>query len=188
MRLETLDAESVFVIHDLLSPAECDQLIARSEALGYEAAAVGGEMLPSLRNNARAFLEDAGLADELWKRAAAFVPAQVDGGQATGLHPQFRFYRYETAEQFGVHMDGRMRLGDYAESRLTFMIYLSAVEAGGETKFYRVGGTVQFEVAPTPGKALVFEHQRLHEGAAVKRGKKYVLRTDVMYRFHSPLN
>jgi hypothetical protein len=29
--------------------------------------------------------------------------------------------------------------------------------------------------------ALVFVHQQLHEGASVGTGRKYVLRTDVMY-------
>ena len=29
--------------------------------------------------------------------------------------------------------------------------------------------------------ALIFEHELLHEGAAVTAGRKYVLRSDVMY-------
>ena len=56
------------------------------------------------------------------------------------------------------------------------------VEHGGETNFYRAGGVLEFAVQPSPGKALVFDHRRLHEGAAVQRGIKYVLRTDLMYR------
>ena len=119
MRLEPLDGLSVFVLHDLLALDECAALIARSEAIGYEAAAVGGAILPSLRNNARAFLEDAALAADLWKRAAPFVPA-IDGHSPCGLHERFRFYRYETAEQFGIHMDGSVSRGDGEESRLTF--------------------------------------------------------------------
>ncbi len=182
MHLEPLDGEAVFVIHDLLSPQECEDLIARSEALGYEAAAVGGEQVPQLRNNARAFLEDAALAAELWQRAVPVVPPRVGGAVACGLHERFRFYRYEAAEQFGVHMDGSVRRGEAEESRLTFMIYLSGVEGGGETNFYRPGGVLEFAVRPSPGKALVFDHLRPHEGAAVRRGRKYVLRTDVMYR------
>jgi predicted 2-oxoglutarate/Fe(II)-dependent dioxygenase YbiX len=184
MHLEPLDGENVFVIHDLLSPQECAALIARSEALGYEAAAVGGELVPQLRNNGRAFLEDAVLAAELWRRAAPFVPARLDGAEAVGLHERFRFYRYEAAEQFGIHMDGAVRRGEAEESRLTFMVYLSCVEEGGETNFYRGGGVLEFAVRPSPGKALAFDHRRLHEGAAVRKGRKYVLRTDVMYQLN----
>jgi hypothetical protein len=32
------------------------------------------------------------------------------------------------------------------------------------------------------GKALFFEHDVRHQGAPVERGRRYVLRTDVMYR------
>lgn len=182
MHLEPLDGESIFVIHGLLSSLECEELIARSEALGYEAAAVGDESLPQLRNNGRAFLEDAALAAELRRRASPFVPQWIDGAEVCGLHERFRFYRYESAEQFQVHMDGSVRRGETEQSRLTFMVYLSAVEEGGETNFYGTGGVVQLAVRPAPGKALVFDHRRLHEGAAVRKGRKYVLRTDVMYR------
>jgi prolyl 4-hydroxylase len=187
MRLEPLDGESIFLIHDLLSPQECEALITRSERLGYEAAAVGGELVPQLRNNGRAFLEDEVLAADLWRRAAPFVPRRIGHAEASGLHERFRFYRYEAAEQFGLHMDGSVRRGEGEESRLTFMIYLSAVEQGGETNFYRVGGVREFAVRPSPGLGLVFDHRRLHEGAAVRRGRKYVLRTDVLFRVNSEI-
>ena len=182
MHLESLDGERIFVIHDLLSAQECEALVARSEALGYEAAAVGGELLPQLRNNGRAFLEDAALAARLWERAAPFVPRQFNGWPACGLHERFRFYRYVVAEQFRLHMDGSVSRGEAEESQLTFMVYLSDVEEGGETNFYRAGGALALAVRPRRGRALVFDHRCLHEGAAVRRGCKYVLRTDVMYR------
>lgn len=182
MFLEPLDGENIFVIHDLLSPQECDDLIARSEALGYETAAVGTELLLRLRNNGRAFLEDPVLAATLWQRLAPFIPRQRDDWVACGLHERFRFYRYETAEQFGPHYDGCVRRGDTEESKLTFMVYLSDVSDGGATNFYRSDGVLEFEVRPAHGKALVFDHQRLHEGAPVAAGRKYVLRTDIMYR------
>jgi hypothetical protein len=40
----------------------------------------------------------------------------------------------------------------------------------------------ELRVRPEPGKALVFYHYLSHEGAPVTAGRKYVLRTDVMYR------
>jgi prolyl 4-hydroxylase len=36
-------------------------------------------------------------------------------------------------------------------------------------------------VTPEAGLALIFDHDLLHEGAAVLEGQKYVLRSDVMY-------
>ena len=38
-------------------------------------------------------------------------------------------------------------------------------------------------VVPEQGMALVFVHAVLHRGAPVTRGRKYVLRSDVMYRY-----
>ena len=180
--LEPLDGEDIFIIHNLLSSCECQELIARSEALGYEVAGVGGEFVPQLRNNARAFLEDAALGAQLWQRSAPFIPAQRAGWTACGLHERFRFYRYDTAEQFGIHFDGCVSRGEDEESKLTFMVYLSDVAEGGGTNFYARGGVVRFAVQPSSGKALVFDHLQLHEGVPVVNGRKYVLRTDVMYR------
>ena len=183
MTLEALDPENVFVIHAFLAPEECMQMIARSEAIGYEAAGVGGALVPQLRNNARAFLEDAALAAALWGRLAPVLPACRPGWAACGLHERFRFYRYDTAEQFAPHLDGCVSRDTGEESKLTFMIYLSDVEEGGETVFFTPNGDQQrFAVRPIAGKALAFEHLQLHAGASVVRGRKYVLRTDVMYR------
>jgi hypothetical protein len=35
---------------------------------------------------------------------------------------------------------------------------------------------------PKSGSVLVFDHELLHEGALLKEGLKYAIRTDVMYR------
>jgi hypothetical protein len=62
------------------------------------------------------------------------------------------------------------------------MVYLNQGFEGGETNFYREDRRHRLQVEPEKGKALVFWHPQLHEGAAVLQGRKYVLRTDVMYR------
>lgn len=61
------------------------------------------------------------------------------------------------------------------DPELTFMVYLNEDFEGGRTEF---GWEV---VAPATGTALVFPHRRRHRGAVVSAGRKYVLRTDVMY-------
>jgi hypothetical protein len=181
MRIEPLHGQDILAIHGFLSPTECDQLIARSEAIGYEVAAVGGEVVSSFRNNARAFLTDKDLAGALWQKSAPFIPGQRDGWEAVGLHENFRFYRYETGEEFKRHCDGTVRRGDHEQSKMTFMVYLSDVTEGGATVFYLRDGS-QIAVQPQRGKALVFDHLCLHAGTAVIQGRKYVLRTDVMYQ------
>jgi len=69
------------------------------------------------------------------------------------------------------------------------MIYLNDDFEGGSTIFQvesLPGGLLR--VAPKTGMALLFRHDDvlLHSGELVTRGKKYVLRTDVMYRLESP--
>lgn len=62
------------------------------------------------------------------------------------------------------------------------MVYLNSDFTGGETKFYDEDGSrLRVAVRPERGMALGFVHLQLHEGAPVVSGRKYVLRTDVMY-------
>ena len=60
------------------------------------------------------------------------------------------------------------------------MVYLNGDFEGGETTFEISRDPVR--VVPRTGMALVFYHRLLHEGAEVLTGRKYVLRSDVMYR------
>jgi hypothetical protein len=55
------------------------------------------------------------------------------------------------------------------------MVYLNDDFEGGETRFQRV------TIRPMVGMALCFVHHLVHEGAEVLCGRKYVMRTDVMY-------
>jgi len=65
------------------------------------------------------------------------------------------------------------------------MVYLNEDFEGGITSFAdgyhgaSIGGA--FRVEPKTGMALLFHHPILHRGDAVIAGRKYVLRTDVMY-------
>jgi 2-oxoglutarate-Fe(II)-dependent oxygenase superfamily protein len=181
MILKPAVGENLFVIPGFLPAEDCERLIARSEALGYEAATLGEELVPQLRNNARLILDDPDLGMALWERARALLPARLGAWQAVGLNPRFRFYRYTTAELFGPHGDGCISLDNGQQSQLTFMVYLSDVAAGGATRFYSPGGVVSLEVRPERGKAIAFAHRLIHEGAAVIDGCKYVLRSDVMF-------
>jgi len=180
MKRELLDGEQIFVIRDFLSPDECEQLIQRSEALGYETFTIDGEVFADYRNNARLIVDDPVLAKTFWPRAAEHLPHIIEGQPASGFNPRFRFYRYTGSEAFAPHHDGSVRLGDQT-SKLTFMVYLTDVPKGGETRFYDDDVKLKLSVQPERGKALVFNHIILHEGVAVEAGSKYVLRTDVMY-------
>jgi hypothetical protein len=104
---------------------------------------------------------------------------------AVGVNERLRFYRYDVGEQFEWHYDGCFERENGERSFLTYMIYLNEGFEGGETHFGGLPAApalVSGRVIPRTGRALVFSHPILHKGEPVVRGRKYVLRTDVMYR------
>jgi len=193
MTREELDGDQVFVLHDFLSGGECLALIRRSEELGYEPAPVGDVLIATARNNVRVIVDDTHLAADLFSLARPFLPPVIDRQPLVGLNERFRFYRYDPGQWFKPHPDGAFsRLERWEESLLTFMVYLNEEVEGGETRFYAgmenaVYGLPCRSVRPKTGMALVFAHRLWHEGAAVRRGRKYVLRTDVMYGRPGPV-
>ncbi len=170
----------VFAIEDFLSPQECVQYIAQSEALGYTEAAIrtdaGESVYGDARNNDRIIVDDETLALRLYRRASPLLPAESDGWQLHGFNARLRYYRYDQQQQFVWHQDGTVRLSETLESVLTFMVYLNDNFEGGSTD---CGWE---SVKPVQGMALVFPHRLRHRGAVVTSGVKYVLRTDVMYQ------
>jgi len=89
-------------------------------------------------------------------------------------------------------MDMEKRIGE--RSFITFIVYLNEGFEGGETPFFHVNSfdrknrEVKPGVGPPPvlcvpeiGKALIFQHDILHQGNEVFSGLKYAMRMDVMY-------
>ncbi|MEO8703774.1 MAG: 2OG-Fe(II) oxygenase [Kofleriaceae bacterium] len=176
--------ELVFTVENFLDPEECARYIAISESGGFDDAPIstsqGPMMRPEIRNNARVVVDDTALAAALWPRLAPHVPPVIERGTPVGLNERFRFYRYDPGQTFAWHHDGYYARPSGERSQLTFMIYLNDGFAGGETNFdLSYPGTVS--VVPKAGMALLFVHHLRHEGARIHSGRKYVLRSDVMY-------
>ena len=182
--MKTTIADELFTLSGLLSPAECLTLIERGESIGFDPAAVrtaaGPRRLTEIRDNDRAEFHDAELAARLWGRCREFMPG------AAGLDEHFRFYRYDVGQRFNRHRDGVVtRPG--LRSRLTCLFYLNDEFDGGETLFYAddlIDGVrpAVAVVVPRTGETLCFRHNWWHEGRALSAGRKYVLRTDVLYQ------
>ncbi|HAJ61859.1 MAG TPA: hypothetical protein DCP31_23650 [Cyanobacteria bacterium UBA8543] len=187
--------DRIFTVSNVLSPEECAEYIALTENIGYTPAGltVGQDehiMAPQVRNNDRVILDDEQRAADLWHRIAEYVPATIDNWTAIGLNERLRFYRYDPGQRFALHGDGSYMRRNGDHSRLTFMIYLNDGFEGGETRFYFHNDyfvildpnvVPNASVVPETGMALCFRHEMRHEGASVIRGRKYVLRSDVMY-------
>ena len=183
MHKEQLRGDSVYLIHDLLSPQECAEYVQFAEYRGFDEAPIttsaGFVMRKDIRNNMRVMVDDEKMANDLWSRAKDFVQPEWFYRTAKGLNERFRFYKYEPGQRFAPHFDGYYERRNLDRSELTFMVYLNDEFEGGETVFYH--GKDRLWVAPRTGSALVFMHKQLHEGATVESGIKYVMRSDVMY-------
>lgn len=187
--------DRIFTVSNVLSPEECAEYITLTENIGYTPAGltVGQDeymMAPNVRNNDRVILDDEQRAADLWRRIAEYVPTRIDNWTAIGLNERLRFYRYDPGQRFAPHGDGAYMRRNGDHSRLTFMIYLNDGFEGGDTRFYihnyysvllDPNVIPDVSVVPETGMALCFRHELRHEGARVIRGRKYVLRSDVMY-------
>jgi hypothetical protein len=178
--------ERAFTVSEFLSAAECNELIALSESLGFEDAplstSVGAVMRKDIRNNDRIVHDDAERAADLWQRARDYVPLRHRGRDAIGFNERFRFYRYDVGQQFEWHYDGYFERPSGERSLITVLLYLNDNFTGGETSFDEPAiQTGIKKIVPQTGLALFFDHPLLHKGEPVESGRKYVLRTDVMY-------
>ncbi|QRN93011.1 2OG-Fe(II) oxygenase [Archangium violaceum] len=166
----------------VLSEAECEAMRQRIESLGPAPAPIttlrGFVMRPDIRNNERVMFDDVALAAELFERVRHCVPPVLGRWRAVGTNERFRCYRYQPGQFFAPHFDGAFIRSPVERSMLTLLVYLNGDCEGGETRFL----DLEREVIPARGMGLLFEHPVLHEGAVVRGGTKYVLRTDVMYQ------
>ncbi|MFB9077776.1 2OG-Fe(II) oxygenase [Flavobacterium procerum] len=171
----------IYTIDNFLSVEECNELIDKSEQIGFEEAGVNVDgaqkMMKMVRNNERIMYQDDEYAYLLWQKLEPYVKPEVGNSRAIGLNEMFRFYKYNPSQRFKMHLDGSYKRNESEFSYYTFMIYLNDGYEGGETKF--ASGEI---IQPKTGTALIFEHKQRHEGASLISGIKYVLRSDIMYK------
>ncbi|MDC8012518.1 2OG-Fe(II) oxygenase [Tahibacter soli] len=184
-----------FVIHDFLAPHECADLIAQAVERGFASAAANYP--PSYRDNERQVVDDPALAKHLLLRLRGRIPETItdaDGStwRLAALNERLRLCRYREGQQFRIHQDGVHHRGADERSRLTFMIYLDGPESfdGGDTVFYadgpRAEPAVIARVRPRRGSVIVFDHALWHAGEPLTRGRKHILRSDLVYRRVGP--
>ncbi|HVX10425.1 MAG TPA: 2OG-Fe(II) oxygenase [Pirellulales bacterium] len=172
-------SDEIFTVSGLLTPAECAEYIDLGEAQGFAPAPINGAFgpayRPEVRNNERVMLDDPDRAAKLCAQAWPWIPKQLGLWRAVGVNERLRLYRYDPGQQFAWHTDGSFERPNGEKSWLTFMVYLNEGFDGGRTVFSSV------QIAPEQGMALFFKHELRHKGETVLQGRKYVLRTDVMY-------
>lgn len=176
------------LVADLLTPAECEALVALARPRLVASTVVdpqtGQDVVAGYRNSLGMFFrpgenELVARLDRRFAEVMSLPPENGEGlqvlcyGQGGATSPHFDFVApTNDANRASVARSGQ-RLS-------TLLAYLTDVEAGGETVFPRAGWSVQ----PRSGHAIYFESsnsrgqldpQSLHAGRAVERGEKWVV-------------
>jgi hypothetical protein len=177
----TKHTAQIFTIDQFCSPQECNELIRHSNETGYSPATVnthmGTKLLPDYRNNTRVFHTSNELAETFWQKLQPLFDARIGNSVPIGFNELFRFYKYEPGQRFKKHRDSAYFRNDSEGSYYTFLLYLNEEYKGGETAFENLA------ITPKTGMVLIFVHDLIHEGKEVKEGVKYVLRSDIMFRY-----
>jgi len=117
-------------------------------------------------------------------------PLQHGTWEANGLNSRLRFVRYKQGGVFAPHEDNCFTKSSNERSFWTVNIYLNDVYEinGGATQFICNPESIKeneednLKYQPKQGSALLFyQPGNMHEGLSLLSGKKYLMRTDVMF-------
>ncbi|KAJ3180199.1 hypothetical protein HDU85_004202 [Gaertneriomyces sp. JEL0708] len=206
-RINVPHVPGAFFLCDVLSRAQCREILFAAESVGFTPdapiAGAAAEQSSILAHN-MFWLADTGLLEYIYSRCEPHLPSNIGGGNLAGLNARWRVYRYVPGAVYRPHIDGAWpgsgldpTTGEYVydyykdrRSKLTFLVYLNEDFEGGATTFFLPSKTVgvmdAFPVRPRTGCVLCFPHgdttgSLLHEGSALAKGAKYVIRADVLY-------
>ncbi|MDC0669505.1 2OG-Fe(II) oxygenase [Nannocystis radixulma] len=172
----------VWTVDDVLTPSECAALIERIESLGPTPAPVtrlrGPVLRPELHTGKRVYIDDLALASLLFERVRPALPPQIDAMTILGPVERLRCYRYDPGDRFAPHYDAAFVRADDERSLLTFIVHLNEDFTGGEIHFLQLAQTV----LPRTGLGVLFQHGHMYEARAVATGRKYTLRSDILYK------
>eukprot|EP00943_MAST-04B_sp_MAST-4B-sp1_P002219 g2219.t1 len=182
---------AIFEIKKMILQEEACKLIEIADSNGFEESFQRETRECAFRKNLRLQFFSDKLANILFDRIKMHLPIINEKIKPIGLSDNFRLYKYLPGHSFGPHIDESVTTTLGHETLFTLLMYLNdeGLE-GGETSFYSsdsyVGQNMDIvlKYKPTLGNALVHMHGDdclLHEGNEVKRGVKYLFRTDICY-------
>ncbi|RHZ88468.1 hypothetical protein Glove_22g17 [Diversispora epigaea] len=210
LQLKTLLENQIVIIPSFLTSQECTNLINFiDQNIPLEKISITSFKKKSdeaFRDNDRFSIEDIKFAEYLYNDTglSSLISQQQhsqqswtssllknnDNDKVSGLNSNIRIYKYNTGQRFEQHYDDSVKDFLGRKSDWTLLIYLNGGEndyemplLGGETVFYK-SKKHEIIVKPERGMALLHKHGHdclLHEAKEVKKGFKYVLRSDLMF-------
>lgn len=188
----------IITIDNFFNAEYVKKLLLAFESLKLETTPLRKSREYAVRVNDRISITDEISCGNLWIHLNRLLNSSSDDaetsikeefGHAKGLNPNLRVYRYAKGHHFGKHFDESVKVSTSkykGVTKWTLLIYLSGDEQtliGGDTIFYESKDNV-IRVHPKAGMALLHKHGDdclLHEGEMVKKGVKWVLRSDVVF-------
>jgi len=105
-RADVPNVPGAFVLSNVLTPHECEQLLADSEAMGYCEDAPGSLGRDIRHNESCTWIANVTITSPIYQRVARLLPPEVAGGAVVGINRPFRLYKYNTDDVFRAHTDG----------------------------------------------------------------------------------
>ena len=178
----------MLVVPNFLKPEECQKWMQDAEIGGkldtVRQAATRGY---AHRAHKRCQSDDPEVAKLIFDRVERFLPPELDSLVPVAVSSNIRLYKYEKGDAFGPHID---ESNESAEgiSKFTLLVYLNTVPKGdgGRTVFFSDHRAKRelTSIQPEVGLLLLHGHGErclTHEAEVLRRGVKYVLRSDVLY-------
>jgi hypothetical protein len=198
--MEIIKPDQLWLLCDVFSSEECDELIEKTENVGYgnSPAMHSG----NYRKNQRMTVNHKALANELFMRIQdacleeVWHPNKHVVWRLKGVNHRFRFCKYDEGGFTAEHTDDCFQQTPTIRSFFTCMLYLNETNGGGTNFIKRCHRkdsekdniSVEKSVKPQTGKILLFSHNLRHEDAKLLSGHKYVMHTEVMYERVPPIN
>ncbi|RIA82421.1 hypothetical protein C1645_797916 [Glomus cerebriforme] len=196
LQIETIYQDHIVIIPSFFTSQECTNMVKFiNKTVPLESA--NPSLIPkkgeAYRDNDRFSIEDIKFSEILYNSGLNSLVSNwsstLTKKPAVGLNPNIRIYKYSTGQKFGQHYDDSVQDSLGRISEWTLLIYLNGGNNendiflyGGETVFYKK--KEEIVIRPERGMALLHKHGHdclLHEAKEVKRGFKYVLRSDLMF-------
>lgn len=207
LSLELLVPDQVVLVRNLFTATLCKTYVSFLSTLSLVTTPGTPRKGEAVRVNDRFQVQDSAFAERLWSDTGLKElilaydrdnPTPSCCGVALGLSPNIRVYRYKPGQFFDKHYDDSNNLiftpagaagAVQAKTTWTLLIYLTVCE-GGETVFYPERKRGEEKVEPVVvglevGMALLHRHGEkcmLHEGKEVRKGEKWVIRSDLVMR------
>lgn len=180
-------APRVFLVEDLMSPAECDHIISLGEELVKRSAV--GDSDNGFQSDTRTSMNGwipakrTPIVERLFDRFSDVLGLDAKRVKDRSIAEELQVVRYTMGQHYAPHHDFGDRSASPDNRFLTLLLYIQPAQAGGGTSFPKAAEGRGLEVTPPRGSGVLFYNMMadgnmddlaLHSGRHVVKGVKWV--------------